>query len=63
MHDSDILLLKIEIPDKKKLCYSYVFGHSRQLLQNKFFDMSTHSIRKVDDGEEKGKNNVIYSGH
>ena len=28
-------------------------GRSRQLSQNKFFDLSTPSIRKVDDGEEK----------
>ena len=29
------------------------FGHSRQLLQNKFFDLSTPSMRKVENG---GKN-------
>jgi len=30
-----------------------VFGRSRQLSLNKFFDPSTPSMRKVDDGEEK----------
>ena len=47
-----------------------VFGHSKQLSLNKFFDPSTPSMRKVDDGEEKKKrkkkkreNNVVYSGH
>ena len=33
--------------------YPQVFGHSGQLLQNKFFDPSTPSMRKVDNGEEK----------
>ena len=33
--------------------YPYVFGHSKQLSLNKFFDPSTPSMRKVDDGEEK----------
>ena len=33
--------------------YPWVFGHSKQLLLNKFFDPSTPSMRKVDDGEEK----------
>ena len=31
--------------------YLLVFGHSKQLSQNKFFDQSTPSMRKVDDGE------------
>ena len=30
-----------------------VLGRSRQLSLNKFFDPSTPSMRKVDDGEEK----------
>ena len=30
-------------------------GRSRQLSLNKFFDPSTPSMRKVDDGEEKEK--------
>ena len=32
-----------------------VFGRSKQLLLNKFFDPSTPSMRKVDDGEKKRK--------
>ena len=41
-------------------------------MLNKFFDPSTPSMRKVDDGEEKRKdkrkekkreNNDVYSGH
>ena len=32
---------------------SYVFGCSRQLFLNKFFDPSTPSMRKVDDGEKE----------
>ena len=32
-----------------------VFGHSKQLSLNKFFDPSTPSMRKVDDGEKKNK--------
>ena len=32
-----------------------VFGCSRQLSLNKFFDSSTPSMRKVDDGEKKRK--------
>ena len=34
--------------------YSQVIGWSRQLLQNKFFDPSTPSLRKVDNVEETG---------
>ena len=30
-----------------------VFGRSKQLSLNKFFDPSTPSMRKVDDGENK----------
>ena len=33
--------------------YLYVFGHSKQLSLNKFFDPSTSFMRKVDDGEKK----------
>ena len=49
--------------------YPWVFRHSKQLSQNKFFDPSTLSMRKVDDGEEKKEkkkreeNNDVYSGH
>ena len=51
--------------------YPWVFGHSKQLSLNKFFDPSTPSMRKVDDGEEKKEkekrkkreNNDVYSGH
>ena len=48
--------------------YLQVQGHSRQLSLNKFFDPSTPSMRKVDDGEEKKEkkkkeNNDVYSGH
>merc|ERR1711954_186458 len=35
--------------------YPWVLGRSRQLSLNKFFDPSTPSMRKVDDGEEKQK--------
>ena len=31
------------------------FGRSRQLSLNKFFDRSTPSMRKVDDGKRKKK--------
>ena len=49
----------------------WVFGRSKQLLLNKFFDTSTPSMRKVNDGEKKRKvkkekkkeNNDVYSGH
>ena len=33
-----------------------VFGHSRQLLLNTFFDLSTPSMRKGCNGEEVEKN-------
>ena len=33
--------------------YPYVFGHSKQLMLNKFFDLSTPYIRKGCDGEKK----------
>ena len=34
--------------------YPYVFGRSKQLLLNKFFDLSTPSMRKGRDGEKNG---------
>ena len=51
--------------------YPYVFGHFKQLSLNKFFDPSTPSMRKVDNGEEKKEkkrkekreNNDLYCGH
>ena len=43
--------------------YLKVFGRSRQLSQNKFFDPSTPSVRKVDNREKKEKKKVVYSGH
>ena len=54
-----------------KCVHPQVFGRSRQLLQNKFFDPSTPSMRKGDDGEEKKRekkkkneeNNDENSGH
>ena len=33
--------------------YPWVFGCSKQLLQNKFFDPSTPFVRKGCDGEKK----------
>ena len=39
------------------------FWHLRQLLPNKFFDLITPSMRKVDDGEKKKENNGKNSGH
>ena len=35
--------------------HPYVFGRSRQLSLNKFFDRSTPSMRKVDVGGKKEK--------
>ena len=47
--------------------YPQVFGHSKQLSLNKFFDPSTPSMRKGRDGGEKtgGKKEKTddYSGH
>ena len=42
----------------------WVFGRSRQLSLNKFFDQSTPSMRKGRKGEKNlgGKNNDVYSG-
>ena len=36
-----------------KGAYPSVFGHSKQLSLNKFFDPSTPSMRKGRDGEKK----------
>ena len=36
--------------------YAYVFGHSKQLSLNKFFDPSTPSMRKGRDRGTKKKN-------
>ena len=48
----------------KKCVYLYVFGHSGKLSIQKFFDKSTPSIRKVEDGGEKPeKNDYGYSDH
>ena len=38
--------------------HASIFGHSKQLLVNKFFDPSTPSVRKDncgENGEENGK--------
>ena len=48
-----------------KVVYPQVFGRSRQLSLNKFFDPSTPSMRKGRDGEngmEKKENNGENSG-
>ena len=43
--------------------YPQVFGRSRQLSLNKFFDPSTPSMRKGCDGEKKtGKKNGEKNG-
>ena len=47
--------------------YPKVFGHSKQLSLNKFFDPSTPSMRKGRGEEkkigEKNNNNDVYRGH
>ena len=44
----------LKMPDGVwKGVYLKVFGHSTQLSLNKFFDPSTPSMRKVDNGEKK----------
>ena len=46
--------------------YPQVFGHSKQLSHNKFFDPSTPSMRKDRDGkrkEKREKKNRENSGH
>ena len=37
----------------------WIFGHSRKLLLNKFFDPSTPSVRKVNTREEKRKEKIM----
>ena len=44
-----------------KVSTPQVFGCSKQLLLNKFFDPSTPSMRKVDDGERKKKKKSVFS--
>ena len=39
-----------------KVVYPKVFGRSRHLLLNKFFDQSIPSMRNVDDGEKNTRN-------
>ena len=41
--------------------YPYVFAHSKQLLLNKFFDPSAHSMRKVDDKKKKKRKKKIMA--
>ena len=38
-----------------KVVYPMVFGRSRHLLLNKFFDLISLSMRKVDKGKKKKK--------
>ena len=38
-----------------KVVYPEVFGRSRRLSLNKFFDPSTPSMRKGDEGEKNAK--------
>ena len=47
----------------RKGVYSLVFGRSRQLSLNKFFNQSTPTMRKGRDGEKKWKKDKdVYSG-
>ena len=54
-----------------KSVYCIVFGRSRQLLPKKFFDPSTPSLKKEDNGETEKKRgvktgkkyNVVNSSH
>ena len=41
----------------------YFLALTHQLSLNKFFDFSTPSMRKVDDGKKEEENNVVFSGH
>ena len=43
--------------------YSLIFGHSKQLSLNKFFDPSTPSMRKGWEGGEKKEKTDKNSGH
>ena len=52
------------VPTRFGKVYLLGFGRSRQLCLDKCFDPRAPSMRKVDDGEKKEKeNNVILSGH
>ena len=50
-----------------KVVYTQVFGCSHQLSLSKFFDTSTPSMRKLDNGGKLGEgtkgNNFVYCGH
>ena len=57
-------------PQNGRRGHSKVFGHSKQLPLNKFFDPTTPSMRKGRGGEKKTKKNKwkmenddVYSGH
>ena len=39
--------------------YPWVFGHSKQLLLNKFFYPSSPSMRKGPDGGKNGEKNGV----
>ena len=39
--------------------YPWIFGHSEQFSPNKFFDPSTLSMRKGDDGEKRGVKKMV----
>ena len=41
-------------PKRAEGVYPSVFGHSKQLSLNKFFDPTTPSMRKGRDGEKNG---------
>ena len=43
----------------RKFVYPLVFGHSKELLQNRFFDLSTPSRRKGRDGGKGGGKKII----
>ena len=40
--------------------YPLIFRHSKQLLQNKFFDPSNPSMRKGCDGEKKYGEKIMF---
>ena len=40
--------------------YLFFFWRSRQLLRNKFLDLSTPSMRKVDNGGEKQGGGMLF---
>ena len=45
--------------------YPWVFGRSKQLLLNKFYDSSTPSIRKLDNGKGEKMKDIsdVYICH